>query len=440
MKKIFTFLVMLALAGGGATLYYWKAHAASPVTFKTATAAKGPLVATISSTGTLEPLNVIDVGAQVSGMVEEFGKDPNQASKVIDYGSQVDKGTVLAVLDKSLYKARVDQAQANLDRAKADLKQMQAALYQAERDWKRAENMVKTKAISDSDYDLAEATYVRAKANVGVGRAAIEQAVHALKEAQINLGYCTIVSKAKGVIIDRRVNIGQTVVSSLNAPSLFLIATDLSKMQVWASVNEADIGQIKPGQLVRFTVDTFPERTFEGKVGKVRLNASMTQNVVTYTVEVDVDNQRYGNILKPYLTTNLQFVVDQKPSVLQVPNAALRWRPQPNQVAPDARKAYEQARRKKQNTAGAATGTPGANASPAASDKPRHNRGTVWVVDGDFVRPVRVTVGLSDGTSTEILAGLKEGQQVVIGEEHQGGGGDTSNPFAPKLFGGKKPQ
>jgi HlyD family secretion protein len=436
MKKIITFLLMLALAGGGIALWYWKANAANPMTFKTIQAVKGPLVATISSTGTLEPLNVIDVGAQVSGMVEEFGRDPQDTSKVIDYGSQVDKGTVLAVLDKSLYKSRVDQAQANLDRAKADLKQMEAALYQADRDWKRAENMVKTKAISDSDYDLAEATYVRANATVGVGKAAVEQAVHALKEAEINLGYCTIFSKAKGVIVDRRVNIGQTVVSSLNAPSLFLIATDLSNMQVWASVNEADIGQIKPGQLVRFTVDAHPDRTFEGKVAKIRLNASMTQNVVTYTVEVDVNNQKYGNILLPYLTTNLQFVVDEKPSVLQVPNTALRWRPQLNQVAPDARKAYEQALRRKKNTANAS----GANPSAAAAEKARHNRGTVWVVDGDFVRPLKVTVGLSDGTSTEVLSGLKEGSHVVIGEEHQGGAGDTSNPFAPKLFGGKKPQ
>ncbi len=435
MKKIISLILTVVLTAGGVGFWYWRAHAANPLTFKTVPVTRGPLTATISSTGTLEPLNVIDVGAQVSGMIEKFGRDPSDPSKPVDYGTQVEAGTVLAELDKSLYQASVDQAKANLEQARAKLKQSEATQVQAERDWDRAQETRPKRAISDADYDLAKATYENTTANVTAGQAAVSVAKAALASAETNLRYCTIVSKAKGVIIDRRVNIGQTVVASLNAPSLFLIATDLSKMQVWASVNEADIGQVKTGQLVRFTVDAFPDRTFEGKVAKVRLNASMTQNVVTYTVEVDVDNARYGNILKPYMTTNLQFVIDEKKNVLQVPNGALRWQPKLPQVAPEFRDAYAKSlQRKRQAAAPLAAGS--AAATPA--DKDRRDRGIVWVVESDFVKPIKVRIGLSDGSMTEILSGLKGDEHVVVGEEHQGAGGETSNPFAPKIFSGKK--
>ena len=218
----------------------------------------------------------------------------------MDYGSVVEEGTVLARIDDSLYQADAAQAQAQVQsarasllRAKADLEQMKAKLLQADRDWKRAKQIGPSEALAQASYDAYEAAYETAKANVAVGEAAILQAKAgvdhseaALRRAQRNLGYCTIKSPVKGVIIDRRVNIGQTVVASLNAPSLFLIAKDLTRMQVWVAVNEADIGKIHPGQPVTFTVDAFPGETFQGEVGKVRLNASMTQNVVTYTVEI----------------------------------------------------------------------------------------------------------------------------------------------------------
>jgi HlyD family secretion protein len=214
----------------------------------------------------------------------------------------------------------------------------------------------------------------------------VAQAEAALKRARTNLGYCTIKSPVKGVIIDRRVNIGQTVVSSLNAPSLFLIAKDLTRLQVWAPVNEADIGHIHPGQPVTFTVDAYPGQVFTGEVGKVRLNATMTQNVVTYTVEVTTDNTS-GKLL-PYLTANLQFEVSRQHDVLLVPNAALRWYPQPQEVAPDVRAAQATRERGPHGTDGASEG--------------RSTRGTVWVQDGQFVRPLVVKTGLSDGTMTAI--------------------------------------
>src|SRR5262249_54347872 len=196
--------------------------------------------------------------------------------------------------------------------------------------------------ITEADYDMYQANFETAQSLLAVGDASVNQAKKSvqmseagLAKAQKNLGYCTIQSPVKRVINHRRVNVGQTVVSSLNAPSLFLIAKDLKRMQVWVSVNEADIGQIRPGLPVSFSVDAYPSETFRGVVGKVRLNATMTQNVVTYTVEVNTDNSS-GKLL-PYLTANALFEVGRHDNVLLVPNAALRWWPQPDQIAPDAR-------------------------------------------------------------------------------------------------------
>jgi HlyD family secretion protein len=257
-------------------------------------------------------------------------------------------------------------------------------------------------------------------------KAAVMQADAALKRAQQNLGYCTIVSPVRGVIIDRRVNIGQTVVSSLNAPSLFLIAKDLRRMEVWVSVNEADIGSISPGQLVTFTVDARPGQTFSGKVAKVRLNATMTQNVVTYTVVVATDNSS-GRLL-PYLTANVQFEVARHTNVFIVPNVALRWTPRPEEIAPEFRQAALPS-----GTGGAEKS--GRPAQPAA-ERGRGRTGVLWTRDGDYVRPVRVRTGLNDGTMTEVEGkDLKEGLEVVVGEEvpEATGVGTSTNPFTPQF-------
>ena len=174
-----------------------------------------------------------------------------------------------------------------------------------------------------------------AKANVGVQEAAIKQAEATLRQSQVNLGYCDIKSPVKGTIVDRRVNVGQDVVSSLSASSLFLLAKDLSRIQVWASVNEADIGRIHQGMKVHFTVDAYPNETFIGEVSQIRLNATMTQNVVTYTVVVTTENKEMK--LLPYMTASLHFEIERHENVLKVPNAALRWKPRPKQIAPDIR-------------------------------------------------------------------------------------------------------
>jgi len=295
--------VLLLLAPIAASAAWYLRRGDGEVTpFRTAQVSRGDLLVSISATGTVEPEEVVDVGAQVAGQIMAFGRDVK--GKTIDYGSMVEDGTVLAMIDDSVYsadaaqaEAQVRSARASVQRAQAELDQLKARLRQAERDWDRAKKLGPSEALSQASYDAYRSAYETAKATVAIGEAAILQAKASViqteasqRKAQRNLGYCIIKSPVKGVIIDRRVNIGQTVVASLNAPSLFLIAKDLTRMQVWVAVNEADIGKIRPGQPVTFTVDAFPGETFRGEVSKIRLNASMTQNVVTYTVEITTDN------------------------------------------------------------------------------------------------------------------------------------------------------
>jgi HlyD family secretion protein len=360
----------------------------------------------------------------------------------VDYGSKVAKGTVLARIDPSLYtaeeanvQAQVQAAQAGLQRAQADLAQYKAKLNQTQRDWQRAQKIGPSEALAQVSYDAYRSAYETAKANLAVGQAAIEQARAGLAQSQAllsrakrNLDYCTIVSPVDGVIIDRRVNIGQTVVASLNAPSLFLIAKDLTRMQVWVAVNEADIGRIHPGQPVTFTVDAFPGQTFHGTVGKVRLNAAMTQNVVTYTVEIKTDN-RDGRLL-PYLTANVQFELQNDKDVLKVPNAALSWTPLPDQIAPQYRKtALAQA----QPAAHADQGL--ISETKDAQDTTQARQHRLWTPDGAYVRPLAVSAGSSDGVMTAVAGnGVTAGMPVVTGRTAGGGDqGDARNPFTPQF-------
>jgi HlyD family secretion protein len=435
-KKIILFLIPVLLFVL-ALFWFWGENYDRSVLYRLTPVVRGDLQAVISATGTVEPEEVVDVGAQVGGKILAFGKDKH--GKPIDYGSQVEAGTVLARIDDALYaadvnqsKAQLAQAKANYQRSQADLGQLRAKLVQAEADWQRAQQLGPSEALSQSDFDASRAAYEVARANLKVGQAAVlqtkeavSQAEAALSKANQNLDYTTIRSPVRGVIIDRRVNIGQTVVSSLSAPSLFLIARDLKKMQVWASVNEADIGSIHPGQAVTFTVDALPGKTFQGVVGKVRLNATMTQNVVTYTVEVNTDNS--GGELIPYLTANLRFIVSERNNVLLVPNAALRWFPQPDQIAPDSRQA--EGKRKARESE--------AQTKPVAkTEKSDLAQGSLWVPEGGYVKPVKVRLGPTDGSMTEIDGpNVEEGMQVVVGEKQKETEGEAAgSPFAPQLF------
>jgi HlyD family secretion protein len=326
MKTLLSFVLLLGLVGAGAYYYLKVYHNESAANFRTAPIERGDMLPTIEATGSLEPEQIIDIGSQVNGLIIDLK---------VDYGSVVDKDTVLATIDETLYQATADQNEASVNSAKAALSLAKANLDLAQANLARDEKLLKTEgALAPNQYDADKAACEVAKANVGVQEAAIKQAEAALKLANTNLGYCKIRSPVKGKIVDRRVNVGQTVVSSLSASSLFLLAKDLSRIQVWASVNEADIGRIHPGMKVRFTVDAYPE-DFVGEVAQIRLNATMTQNVVTYTVVVTTDNKDLK--LLPYMTASLHFEIDHHENVLKVPNAALRWKPRPNQIAPDIR-------------------------------------------------------------------------------------------------------
>ncbi|MGA2787483.1 MAG: efflux RND transporter periplasmic adaptor subunit [Verrucomicrobiota bacterium] len=411
--------IAIVILAGGAGVGWWWARSDHKLSFRTAVVKRGDVAATISSSGTIEPSETVDVGAQVAGRITSFGTDIN--GQTIDYNSVVEKGAMLAKIDDSVYAADLSVAKAGELTAAANLEQMNARLDQAEAEWKRAQELYDSKLMSQVDYDTDKANYEVAKANVSVARSGIAQAQADLDKAQRNLDFCVISSPVRGVIIDRRVNIGQTVVSSLNAPSLFLIAEDLTKMQIWVSMNEVDVARIKPGAPVTFTCDAFPGRQFEGTIGKVRLNATMTQNVVMYTVVVNTENP--DNVLLPYLTANVIFTVGKQTNALLVPNAALRWSPSsPNELAADVR-------------------SPISMDPPPAEKKPSHakgasgGQGVIWLKDGEFVRPIEVKVGTSDGSYTAVTAdNLKEGEEVVTGETTGPEQGVTQNPFVPHFI------
>jgi HlyD family secretion protein len=419
MKKLL--MLLSVLWGGGAYgVWYWSDQTGRTVTYRTVRITRGDVCSTISATGTLEPEEVVDVGAQVAGLIKSFGSDPRNPARSVTYGTHVEEGTVLARLDSALFHARVGQASGRVAKAKADIEQAQAKLRHAERELERARKLLAKRTLSQQEYDADLADYESARATLSLNESELLVAQADLEEATVNLGYTTIRSPVKGIVLDRRINIGQTVVASLNAPSLFLIAKDLSRLEIWSSVNETDIGSIHESQNVRFTVGTLPREEFEGKVSKIRLNASMSQNVVTYTVVISVDNSS-GRLL-PYLTTRIHFEVEKRERVLLVPSAALRWEPRVHDVVPEERQTYSMTVHQRGSDKG--------DSSRSTALTEDDSVGTLWVRRGDFVKPLRVAVGLSDGSNTEISGtGLSEGAKVVVGASRA-----DSNPDALSIL------
>jgi HlyD family secretion protein len=362
-------IAMVAAAAGGA-LWYWWTSGTPPVMYKTASVDRGPITAIVTATGTVNPVVSVQVGSQVSGKI---------AKLFADFNSVVKQGQTLAQIEQQPFLARVSQGRAAVKNARGNLAKAKnmAAQRKLERD--RMAVLRPQAFVSQADLDLAETNYRDATAQVEVAQAQLDQAQAALSSAELDLGYTTIYSPVNGIVVSRNVDVGQTVAASFQTPTLFIIAQDLTQMQVNASVSESDIGGVAEGKPANFRVDAYPKHFSEGVVTQVRNAPISIQNVVTYDVIITVDNRELK--LKPGMTANVTIVTDHKEAPLRVPNGALRFR-MPN--VPIDKKATR-----------------------------------VWVLDRDNrPRQVGVATGIADSLSTEIVDGtLNEGDRVIVGIE-----------------------
>lgn len=439
-KGILKFVIFVAIVAGA--WWGWKKWEDSKglqVEYTTAQIARDNILITIDATGTIEPEELVDVGAQVGGRIIEFGKDTE--GKEVDYSSYVKEGQELARIDDVLVlsdiaraKAGVAEAKASIKRSEADIIQNKAKHAQAQRNRERAEKLGPGEALARAVFDqyiaeeeMARAAVASSEASLAQAKASLQSSEATLEKEERNLGYTRITSPVDGVVINRIVNIGQTVVSSMNAPSLFLIAKDLKKIQIWSAVNEADIGNIYRGQRVVFKVDAFPDREFEGTVNKIRLNATMTSNVVTYVVEVDADNP--DRILLPYLTADVKFIVHDLKDTLVVPNSATRYLPDEDMIVPSELESFK---------------TKYAEAMLEQGQSRAEKQMVLWEQQGTHVRPIWVIGGESNGTVTPVRAAegyeLKEGMEIVIsanrlsgGKKEEASADGNKNPFMPNM-------
>ena len=314
-KKLVVATVVLALLAGGGW-YWWSNRQIDAPAFRTAKVERGPITATVSSTGTLNPVTSVQVGTQVSGQIQQL---------FVDFNSPVKKGELIARIDPETFTYRLRQAEADLESARSMVGRAQVAQVIADRDLKRTKELVSRNFVSPAELDRAQSTFDLAAAEVRTAQAVVQQRAAQVATARVDLSRTEIRAPVDGVVIKRSVDVGQTVAASLQAPELFVIAKDLRDMQVDTSIDEADVGRVKPGLRASFTVDAFPGRQFSGEVRSVRKAAQNVQNVVTYIAIISANNDR-GELL-PGMTANVRIVTDTRDSVLKVPNAALRFRP-----------------------------------------------------------------------------------------------------------------
>ena len=401
MKRIGKILIGVTVAAGliGGGVWYTKQRAAhNPETrYKLAAVEKGEVTQTVSANGTLNPVVLISVGTQVSGTVKKL---------YVDFNDKVKKGQPLLELDDALVSAAERQSAASVVNAQATLELAQA-------NEARMKSLLAQEYVSKQEYDQASQALKSARAQVALAKAQNER-------DRANLNFTVIRSPVDGVVIDRVVDLGQTVAASFQTPTLIKIAQDLSEMRIDTSFAEADIGNIREGQKARFTVDAFPNRHFIGEVQQIRLNPTNQQNVVTYNVRINVANPE--EILLPGMTAYVNIGVQKREGVLLVPNAALRFKP-----AEAADKKSENGQKNGPTVASAPTPGSGAGAEGSApkgagKGKKRDGQsGTVYVLAGEEIKPVSVQLGITDNRVTEIVGGeLKEGERVVTGENSNG--------------------
>ena len=316
MRKILLATLALAVLAGGGYAYYRYSQTAPAPTINTARVTRGDLAETVGATGTLQAVTTVQVGTQVSGTIQQLNAD---------FNSLVRKGQVLARLDPSLFETQIEQARANLIRAEADLERFRVALDDSRTKLNRARELWQKKLIAQTELEAAEVAVRSSEAQLRSQQAAVTQSQASLRQNQVNLQHTVIESPIDGLVISRNVDVGQTVAASMSAPTLFVLAADLTKMQVLASLDESDVGRIRPGQSVRFRVDAFANEEFLGSVTQVRLQPTTVQNVVTYQTVIDVPNPQLK--LKPGMTANVNIEIARRQNVLRVPNTALRFRP-----------------------------------------------------------------------------------------------------------------
>ena len=411
--KVLKLLLFGAAAAGiawGVWYVYFRDGGAEYV-YRTQPVTRGSISATVSATGSVNPVEMVDVGTQVSGTLKEI---------YVDYNSRVTKGQLVATLDTDMLQSRVDEAKASLALAQARVTSARASAADADRTFKRNKELWSRNLIARSELDAAETKLSLARASLAEHNAQVVQARASLKQAETSLGYARIVSPVDGVVIARKVDVGQTVAASLQTPTLFSIARDLTRMQIEASIDEADIGRIAEGQKAICRFDAWPDTTFEGTVTQVRLKSTVVSNVVTYTVIIRVDNSELK--LKPSMTANVTIVTEEKKDVLKVPAAALRFTP-PGDVL--AALSAPSGTEKEEKGAGSIMGLPpmrrrNGNRSDD-EDEP-----VVWVVEGGkLVGSVPVgEQGISDRTWVEVSnTQLEEGQELAVAFSTAGAAG-----------------
>ena len=418
-KKVVMGIVVLVVAAGivfGFTVLKRNNH--NGLQYELAAIDKGTVTALVDTTGTLNPVVIVDIGSQVSGKIENI---------YIDFNSQVKANQVLAELEQQTFQTKVQQNEANYLSSEAAVEKSKVSLENSKKKHDRAKTLFEKDLISYEELESAEVQYLSARADLQSAEARLEQAKAQLDTSKVDLTYTIIKSPIDGVVISRNVNVGQTVAASFQAPVLFQVANDLTKMQVECSVDEADIGRVKEGQAAQFTVDAFPDENFTGVVKQVRYSPEVIQNVVTYTTIVDVENP--GIKLRPGMTATISIVVGEAKNALRVPNSALRFQPPPEVL----QALFEEMRREMQAKRGQNSQADG------QSEKRGHqanfqmgqgmgrmgsrmrDRARVWVQDENGkLNMVSIRTGVTDNAFTEITGGdLQEGMEVITGESTQ---------------------
>jgi HlyD family secretion protein len=417
-KAIAWFAAASVIGLGGASWWHLRDGTKEPP-YVTTPAQRATITQVVSSTGTLQAVVTVQVGSQVSGTIEKL---------FADFNTKVKAGQIVAQLNQDKFRAAEDQARANLLAAQSNIEKSKVSVADTLRTLERNRQLRKKDLMAQSDLDAAQAAYDAAVAQVEVNRAQAAQAQASLKQATVDLNNTVIRSPVDGLVISRNVDVGQTVAASLQAPTLFTIANELARMEVHTNVDEADVGNVKEGQEVAFTVDAFPSRRFRGRVHQVRNAPIVVQNVVTYVAVVRIDNKEL--LLKPGMTANVQFLVSRKEDVLTIPNMAMRFKP------PEEKEEAQELLRREQSRTAPKVGARRTSRQSAARGSGASGGGTrrarIYLLKDDKAQPVEIQMGITDGSRTEIRSGdVQENDPVIIGMSSNA---DASGPALPNPF------